>query len=52
LAIEHNCKYLSILAEQAHNERVIAVRNEIVTRKEIENMQADYDKMKTQNKAL
>ena len=32
LAIEHNCKYLSILAEQSHTERVIAVKDADETR--------------------
>jgi hypothetical protein len=36
LAIEHNAKYLASLAEQAHSERVIAVRNETKTLKDNE----------------
>jgi predicted nucleic acid-binding Zn-ribbon protein len=38
LAIEHNCKYLSILAEASHNERVIAVKDATETRKRINAM--------------
>ena len=47
LAIEHNCKYLASLADQAHSERVIAVKNASdnqTTNEELKKLNADMNK--------